>query len=116
MELYSDKLRLSVENSTQIDRLASLFKGKTWAELSRLTENNEYLKEATETIDQLSPEEEIRQQCEAREDYYRRMRGIGRTLAKQTKELKEKDAIIAEKDALIFYFTSFLSNFRICKA
>ena len=29
------------------------------------------------------------------------MRGIGRTLAKQTKELKEKDAIIAEKDALI---------------
>lgn len=109
-------LRLSVENSTQIDRWASLFKGKTWAELSRLTENNEYLKEATETIDQLSPEEEIRQQCEAREDYYRRMRGIGRTLAKQTKELKEKDAIIAEKDALIFYFTSFLSNFRICKA
>ena len=64
-------------------------------------ENNEYLKEATETVYEISQEEQIRMQCEAREDYNRRMLGIGRLLAKQTRELKEQAEIIAEKDAII---------------
>ncbi len=66
-----------------------------------LAQNNEYLKEATETVYELSQEEQIRMQCEAREDYNRRMLGIGRTIARQTRELKEKDAIIAEKDSAL---------------
>ena len=66
-----------------------------------LAENNEYLKEASETVYELSQEEQIRMQCEAREDYNRRMLGIGRMLARQTRELKEKDAIIAEKDSAL---------------
>ena len=80
-----------------------------------LAENNEYLKEATETVYEISQEEQIRMQCEAREDYNRRMLGIGRLLAKQTRELKEqaaalatqsailaeKDSALAEKDAII---------------
>lgn len=111
--LYSDKLQLSVVDLTQIalateedkqfqiDYWASLFKSKTWEELAMLAENNEYLKEATETVYELSQEEQIRMQCEAREDYNRRMLGIGRTIARQTRELKEKDAIIAEKDSAL---------------
>lgn len=75
-----------------------------------LAENNEYLKEATETVYELSQEEQIRMQCEAREDYNRRMLGIGRTLARQTRELKEKDAIIAEKDLTIAEKDSALSE------
>lgn len=39
-----------------------------------LAQNNEYIKEASDTIYQLSQEEKIRLQCEAREDYYRRQR------------------------------------------
>lgn len=66
-----------------------------------LAENNEYLKEATETVYEISQEDQIRMQCEAREDYNRRMLGIGRLLAKQTRELKEQAEIIAEKDAII---------------
>ena len=66
-----------------------------------LAENNEYLKEATETVYEISQEEQIRMQCEAREDYNRRMLGIGRLLAKQTRELKEQAAIIAEKDSTL---------------
>ena len=66
-----------------------------------LAENNEYLKEATETVYELSQEEQIRMQCEAREDYNRRMLGIGRTIARQTRELKEKDALLAEKDSAL---------------
>ena len=66
-----------------------------------LAGNNEYLKEATETVYEISQEEQIRMQCEAREDYNRRMLGIGRLLAKQTRELKEQAAIIAEKDSAL---------------
>ena len=66
-----------------------------------LAENNEYLKKATETVYEISQEDQIRMQCEAREDYNRRMLGIGRLLAKQTRELKEQAAIIAEKDSAL---------------
>ena len=111
--LYSDKLQISVVDLTQIqlatkedrahqiDYWAGLFTCKDWEELTMLAENNEYLKEATETVYELSQEEQIRMQCEAREDYNRRMLGIGRMLARQTRELKEKDAIIAEKDSAL---------------
>ncbi len=75
-----------------------------------LAKNNEYLKEATETVYELSQEEQIRMQCEAREDYNRRMLGIGRMLARQTRELKEKDAIIAKKDLTIAEKDSALSE------
>ena len=60
--LYSDKLRLSVLNLThtdlateedkhyQIDYWASLFKSTTWEELKMLAENNEYIRQASETV------------------------------------------------------------------
>ena len=111
--LYSDKLQLSVVDLTKIqlatsedkeyhiDYWATLFKCSTWEELTMLAENNEYLREATETVYEISQEEQIRMQCEAREDYNRRMLGIGRLLAKQTRELKEQAAIIAEKDSAL---------------
>lgn len=120
--LYSDKLQISVVDLTQIqlatkedkahqiDYWATLFTCKDWEELTMLAENNEYLKEATETVYELSQEEQIRMQCEAREDYNRRMLGIGRMLARQTRELKEKDALLAEKDLTIAEKDSALSE------
>lgn len=75
-----------------------------------LAENNEYLKEATETVYEISQEEQIRMQCEAREDYNRRMLGIGRLLAKQTRELKEQAAIIAEKNSALMEKDSALAT------
>lgn len=101
--LYSDKLRLSVLDLTrtdlatkedrryQIDYWASLFKATTWEELKMLSQKNEYIKEASETIYQLSQEDKIRMQCEAREDYYRTQRGWQSMLA-------EKDNLLVEKD------------------
>ena len=85
--IYSDKLQLSVLDLTQIhlatdedkachiDFWASLFKARTWEELHMLSQNNEYLKEASETVYHLTQEEKVRLQCQAREDYYRRMKG-----------------------------------------
>lgn len=86
--MYSDKLGLSVVDLTQIDlateedkhygidHWAALFKSTTWEEIKMLAQKNDYIKEASDTIYQLSQEEKICQQCEAREDYYRRQRSI----------------------------------------
>ena len=98
----SDKLRLSVLDLThtdlateedkkyQLDYWASLFKSTTWEEIKMLAQNNEYIEQASETIYQLSQEEAIRQQCEAREDYYRRENG-------KKEEMEAKDNIIKEQ-------------------
>ena len=101
--LYSDKLCLSVLNLThidlatdedkqyQLDYWAALFKSTTWEDLKMLAQDNEYIRQASETIYQLSQEEAIRQQCEAREDYYRRQKGINDELEEKANLLKEKD-------------------------
>lgn len=63
-----------------------------------LAKNNKYIKEASETIYQLTQDEQIREQCEAREDYYRRMQGMDDMLAEMDAALAEKSAALAEKD------------------
>ena len=118
--LYSDKLRISVldlsridlateeDRQYQLDYWAALFKAKTWEELQMLAQNNNYFKEASETVYQLTQEEQIRQQCLAREDYNRTMKGIENNLAAQKheisnlkKDLADANEQISEKDALI---------------
>lgn len=107
--LYSDKLRLSVLDLThkelateedrryQLDNWASLFKAVTWEEIHMLAKKNEYIDEAANTIYQLTQEEKIRMQCEAREDYYRTQRGWQWMLEEQEHMLEEKDTIIKEQ-------------------
>ncbi|MBQ1171782.1 MAG: Rpn family recombination-promoting nuclease/putative transposase [Lachnospiraceae bacterium] len=80
-QIYSSKLRLSVLDLTHIDlatkedRLfhidywASLFKATTWEEIKMLAQKDSMIKEASDTILQLSQDEQIRQRCEARADY-----------------------------------------------
>ena len=77
-----------------------------------LAQNNHYFKEASETVYQLTQEEKIRQQCLAREDYNRTMKGIENNLATQRHEistlkkdlsdanqqLSKKDQLLSEKD------------------
>ena len=125
--LYSDKLRISVldlsridlateeDRQYQLDYWAALFKAKTWEELQMLAQNNNYFKEASETVYQLTQEEQIRQQCLAREDYNRTMKGIENTFAAQKHEIatlkKDLDDVnqqisaqnkqLSEKDAMI---------------
>ena len=97
--LYSDKMRISVLDLSRIDlateevkqyqlnHWAALFKAKTWEELQMLAQDNNYFKEASETVYQLTQEEQIRQQCLAREDYNRTMKGIEYNLAAQKHEI-----------------------------
>lgn len=114
--LYSDKLRISVLDLTQaglateedqnyqLDYWAALFKSTTWEELRMLAKNNEYIADASDTVYQLSQEERIRMECEAREDYYRRQRGIQHMLETQAETIEqltaEKVVLTSEKEAL----------------
>lgn len=66
-----------------------------------LAQENEDIREASDTIYQLSQEEEIRQQCEAREDYYRRQRSVQNRIKNLEKANEEKDALIAALKAEI---------------
>lgn len=103
--LYSSKFvlsvvslsRLDLENEEDkqyhIDYWASLFKATTWEEIKMLTKQNEYIKEASTTIYQLSQEEAIRQQCEAREDYYRRQRTYRPTTGRSQNRSKVEQRI-----------------------
>lgn len=52
-----------------------------------LAQNNNYFKEASETIYELTQEEQIRQQCLAREDYNRTMKGIENNFAAQKHDI-----------------------------
>ena len=100
--IYSDKLKLSVVDLTQIDKAteedklsgidhwARLFKATTWEEIKMLAENNSYLAEAAETAYQLITEETIRMQCEAREDYNNRQRYLQKRLARMEELEQEK--------------------------
>lgn len=107
--LYSDKLRLSVldltctdlatneDKACQLDCWARFFKATTWEELHMIAQNNEFIKEAAGTVYQLTQEERIRMECEAREDFYRTQRGIQDMLDESAAKL---EAMTAEKEAL----------------
>ena len=104
--LYSDKLRISVLNLTQIeyateedrswqlDSWASLFRATTWEELTMLAQNNDYIKEAADTVFRLCQDERVRMECEAREDHYRTQLGIQRMIERQAAALEAQTAKI----------------------
>ncbi|MCM1044136.1 MAG: Rpn family recombination-promoting nuclease/putative transposase [Candidatus Gastranaerophilales bacterium] len=111
--IYSDKLRLHVVNLKQIelateedkryhiDQWAALFKATTWEEIKMLARQNEYIRDASETIYRLSQEEQIRMQCEAREEYYRRQNKIQKLLAEQEETIGQQKEQLSEQEAFI---------------
>ncbi len=106
--LYSDKLRLSVLDLTQIhlateedcrhqiDYWATLFKATTWEEIKMLAKSDINISEAASTVYQLTQEESILQVCEAREEFYRRQRTTQR-LMERTQESLERTQIDLER-------------------
>ncbi len=108
--LYSDKLRLSVLDLTHIELAteedqafhindwASLFKAATWEEIKMLAQKDAYIEEACNTIYQLTQEEKIRLQCEAREDYYRRQRTTQAYIANQENKINEQESRITAQE------------------
>lgn len=108
--VYSDKLRLSVLNLTRIDlatkedidsgltHWAALFKSSTWEELKMLAKNDEFINEASATIYALSQEENIRLQCQARDDYYRRQRSVIARIDDLDAKISQKDEQLSQRE------------------
>ncbi|MDD3340229.1 MAG: Rpn family recombination-promoting nuclease/putative transposase, partial [Lachnospiraceae bacterium] len=80
-KVYSDKFAIHVLDLTQIETdkvkedypdlyyWAKLFVANTWEEIQMLSEKSEGIHEAVLTLRELSADEKIRMQCEAREMY-----------------------------------------------
>lgn len=71
----------------KIDYWAALFKATTWEEIKMLVQQNPIMEEAAVTMYEMSAEDSIREQCRAREEYYR-------TLNTFQAELEQKDQMI----------------------
>lgn len=110
---YSDKFRLAVVDLTQIklatkedraykiDQWAQFFKSKDWGELVMLAQDNIDIQAAMGTVYQLSREKQIRQQCEAREDYYKRERDRqrrDRQADERDKQADERERMLEERE------------------
>ncbi len=59
------------------------------------------LSAAAETIYELSEDERIQQECEAREDFLLRQQGLTDTITEQGQKIAEQDQKIAEQDQTI---------------
>jgi len=88
-----------------IDLWAKLFNATTWEEVEALTQNNEYLQETVSGVRQLTEDEKIRQQCEARESFvfWENVRNTAHqqaleTIERQEEELHAKDNALQAKD------------------
>lgn len=79
-----------------IDEWAKLFKATSWEDLKMLAKTNAALAEAGATIYEISADEHLRQQLEAREDAIRQERGMLRRLEHAE---KERDDAVAKLDA-----------------
>ena len=98
VDLTRIDLATTEDQEYNIDKWARLFKAKTWEDIRMVAAKNQMIDDAATTIYQLTADERIRQQCEAREDYLRRQRWIQKMLEEQRQQLAEKDQQLTEKD------------------
>lgn len=70
-----------------------------------LAKQNDFINEASATVYQLSQEEQIRLQCQAREDYYRRQRAIQYNMDKQKETIESQNTTIESQNITIKQLT-----------
>ncbi len=118
--VFNDKFILSVVDLTKIEMAteedtqsglaywARIFKAKTWEEIKMLVQNDEYLKEAAESIYIANEDEIVKQKCRAREEaerfertMLRDIENLQQTIAAKNDVIAKQDDIIAEKDDII---------------
>ena len=115
LDLTNIDLATAEDKAYNIDKWALFFRSKTWEDIKMLAEKNEAIDDAATTVYQLSEDERIRIQCQAREDYERDQRTVQhyiemqakaleeqtKAFEEQTKAFEEQTKALAEKSALI---------------
>nr|MCR4585332.1 Rpn family recombination-promoting nuclease/putative transposase [Lachnospiraceae bacterium] len=110
---YTDKFTLSVvdlshielatkeDTGSKLDQWAKMFKAMTWEELRMVAEMNPAIEQAVTKIHFLTEEDRIREQMEAREEYYKIERTQKALLERAEKELsRTKEELSSTKDTL----------------
>lgn len=108
--IFTDKLVLSVvdlnhielateeDHQWEIDYWASLFTATTWEEVKMLAEKNPIMEDAVATMYEMSAEDAIREQCWAREDYYRTLNTLKVHINNRDKLLEQHIQLLEQKD------------------
>lgn len=106
--VFTDKLSIRVLDLTNIylateedkryniDKWAKLFKAKTWEEIKMLAAQDVNLNAAAATIYQLSEDERIQLECEAREDFLLRQQGMSDLISEQKQTITKQEQTITE--------------------
>lgn len=83
------------ERNSALYYWACVFKAKTWKEVLAVAEQSESIKKAVVTLRELSEDEKIRLQCEARERYQMDWQSSMRTNREKGREEGRKEIILA---------------------
>ena len=95
---YLDKVT-EEERDTPLYYWASVFKAQTWKELMILAEKSESIKKAVLKLHELTGEEKIRLQCEARERYWMDWQSSMKASRKEGREEERKNTEYEKKRA-----------------
>ena len=112
VELNNTELATDEDCMYSIDKWARLFNSRSWEELKMCAGEDKAMQEALKELYKYNAEEQIREQCEARERYYVRKRymenkiatlsaeveDMGEQLKAAQSELKDKNMQLAYKD------------------
>lgn len=85
-QIYNPKV-IDAEGNTELYQWAKLFKAESWEELRMLAEQNEVFDDCATTLAQLTEDQKIKMQLEARNDYIARQKGL---VSRVTKEVTEQ--------------------------
>ena len=85
-QIYNTKV-IEREGKTELYQWAKLFKAESWEELRMLAEQNEVFDDCATTLAQLTEDQKIKMQLEARNDYIARQKGL---VSRVTKEVTEQ--------------------------
>ena len=112
-QVYTDKFRISNMNLNRVSlateediacgltEWAKLFKAQSWEELKMLAKDNTVLEQAVSSVSQLTEDKRIRDEIWKREDNERIERTHKRAYEEALAKIKEQEAALKEKDALI---------------
>jgi len=96
LDLTKIHLATAEDKRYNVDKWAYLFKATTWEDIKMLASYNKSIRDAAQTVYELSQDEDIRQICLAREKYNR---GYGATI-KERDQLKKQNARLEKKVSL----------------
>ena len=112
VELNNTELATNEDCEYSIDKWAKLFNSKNWEDMKMNAGEDKAMQEALKELYKYNAEEQIREQCEARERYYYRKQYMENKIDTLTVELKVKDEVIAAKDKEIASYLKEIEHLR----